>query len=312
MPTGNGNPVRKEKDKPDKRSVQTLLAAKKDDKNLKRSHHEVSMDSSSDLIVEFSNLQEDLNSIKTTLKDVVKKPDLEESLGRIVKKEDLETVVTAIVTKLINQVKHDIDEKLREKTNKQTKAIEELSSENQKLKEAIAEQNKTIRELRMEVSSNQKMAKESLQMANYNQQYSRKLNIKVMNYPESPTENTKELFINKIVKEKLKISVTPEEIQAIHRIPGQNQQHRPILVKLKNSEVKYRIMKEKKNLPLEKTFNLVDDVTKHNMDLIGKLRDQKDIDSAWYFNCGVYAKLKSSGKRVKFDICDDIHRKLNM
>ena len=75
----------------------------------------------------------------------------------------------------------------------------------------------------------------------------------------------KDLFIN---EKKLKITVKPEDIQAIHRIPGQNKQHRPILVKLRNSDVKYNIMKGKKNLPLEKTFSLVDDVTKHNMDLI--------------------------------------------
>ena len=99
------------------------MAAKKDkesaNKNLKGTHEGVSMDSSSDLIVEFSNFQEDLQSIKNCLKDVVKKTDLEQSLGKIVKKDNLETVVTSIVTKLINQAKNDIDGKLKEKTKKQ-------------------------------------------------------------------------------------------------------------------------------------------------------------------------------------------------
>ena len=87
------------------------------------------------------------------------------------------------------------------------------------------------------------------------------------------------------------------KIQVIHRIPDKNREHRPVLVKLINSDVKYRVMKEKKNLSHECIFKLVDDVTKHNMDLISKLRKNSNIEGSWYYNCAVYGKT-DAGKRI--------------
>jgi hypothetical protein len=49
-------------------------------------------------------------------------------------------------------------------------------------------------------------------------------------------------------------------------------------------------MRAKKNLPKKETVRLVDDVTKHNMGLITRLRNCKELESAWYFNCSVYGK----------------------
>ena len=155
------------------------------------------------------------------------------------------------------------------------------------------------------------IAKEALQMSNYNQQYSRKFNIKIMNYPEKTVENLRDEFVKNIVKDKLDVRIEPSEIQAIHRIPGKDGEIRPVIVKLVNSEVKYRIMKEKKKLPKEPEgrLKLVDDVTRHNMGLITRLWKCDKIESAWYYNCAVYAKTKS-GRRMKFDIFDDISKKI--
>ena len=105
------------------------------------------------------------------------------------------------------------------------------------------------------------------------------------------------------------VKVDSSEIQAIHRIPGKIGEARPVIVKLVNSEVKYRIMRAKKNLPKKETVRLVDDVTKHNMGLITRLRNCKELESAWYFNCSVYGKTFDE-KRIKFDIFDDINNKI--
>ena len=205
-------------------------------------------------------------------------------------------------------MKKEIDEKLREKTNKQSKAIEDLSQQNEDLREMIAQQRKTIEELKTQVIDNEVRSKEAVQMSNYNEQYSRKFNIKVMNCPEEKGENLTDLFIHDIVKDKLKVDIKPSDIQAIHRIPGKKGQHNPILVKMVNSEVKTRVMVKKKSLP-KKGINLVDDVTKYNMGLITRLRECKDLDSVWYFNCSVYGKTVA-GTKVKFNIFDDINQKL--
>lgn len=297
----------------DKKTVQTLLSAKKGSEKqpTKRPNAEVSMDSSSDLSIELANLQQDLSTIKDSLEGVVKKTDLDSALNNIVKKSDLESIVTSIVGKLIDDFKKEFNQKLFEKTSKQTEAIESLSRENQQLRELISEQRIVIKELTSQSNDNQMIAREALQMSNYNEQYSRKFNIKVMNYPEKPDENLRNEFIKDIVKDKLGVTVVSDEIQAIHRIPGKDGGARPIIVKVANSEVKYRIMKEKKKLPKEPegSLKLVDDVTRHNMGLITRLWKNDKVESAWYYNCSVYAKTKA-GKRMKFDIFDDLKTKL--
>ena len=65
-------------------------------------------------------------------------------------------------------------------------------------------------------------------MSNYNQQYSRKLNIKIMNYPEKKDEKIRDIFVKDIVKDKLNVKVDPSEIQVIHRIPGKIGETRPV------------------------------------------------------------------------------------
>ncbi|CAG2234576.1 unnamed protein product [Mytilus edulis] len=312
MPGGNSNNSDKKGDKKNVQTVQTLLAAKKGSEKgnpAKRTHTDVSMDSSVDMTIELSNLHHDLDGIKESLEGVVKRTDLDKALNNIVRKDDLETIVTSIVTKLVDSMKKEIEGNLKDKTNKQTKAVEELSKENECLRELIASQRKMIHELQINVKDNGIISKQALQMSNYNQQYSRKFNIKVMNFPENNDENLREIFKSKIVKDTLKVNIRPDEIQAIHRIPGKQGQHRPVIVKLLNSEVKYRIMREKKNMPKQCTFRLVDDVTKSNMELITRLRDSDQLDSAWYFNCAVYGKTEA-GRRLKFDIFDDIAKRL--
>jgi hypothetical protein len=140
--------VNKSSEKPKSaQTVQTLLAAKNGNekqkkKTPKKSNTEVSMDNSSDLTIELSNFQNDLDIIKDSLESVVKKTDLDKSLDDIVKKSDLETVVISIVTKLLDSFKKEINERISEKSNKQTKAIENLTKEDEELREQIAGQRK--------------------------------------------------------------------------------------------------------------------------------------------------------------------------
>jgi hypothetical protein len=78
-------------------------------------------------------------------------------------------------------------------------------------------------------------------------------------------KNKRYICVKDIVKDKLNVKVDSVEIQAIHRIPGKIGESRPVIVKLVNSKVKYRIMRAKKNLPKRETGRLVDDVTKHEI-----------------------------------------------
>ena len=70
-------------------------------------------------------------------------------------------------------------------------------------------------------------------------------------------KNKRYICVKDIVKDKLNVKVDSVEIQAIHRIPGKIGESRPVIVKLVNSKVKYRIMRAKKNLPKKETVRLV-------------------------------------------------------
>ena len=122
----------------------TKSSSEKPSKEDKRTHSDVSMDSSIDLAV----IQNDLEAIKGKLEKVMKKNDLDQLSQSLVKKSDIELIITSIVTKLMDNLKKELDEKLEkkfiEKTGKQQKAIEELTKENEQLREITVEQRRTI------------------------------------------------------------------------------------------------------------------------------------------------------------------------
>ncbi|KAK3086346.1 hypothetical protein FSP39_017179 [Pinctada imbricata] len=108
------------------------------------------------------------------------------------------------------------------------------------------------------------------------------------------------------------VQIHDSDVIAIHRIPGRRGATRPILVKVRNSDVKARIMKKRKRVrQAGQDMRLSDDVTKLNSALIQRLIDHPGIDQAWYFNGAVYATAADSdGKKIKFDIFDDIEMKI--
>ena len=94
--------------------------------------------------------------------------------------------------------------------------------------------------------------------ATYNEQYSRKNNVKVFNFPKKQNENLRTEFINKGEKY---LNVKLEERDG----------PQPVIVRLFNSDVKRNVMKAKKNLSDGVRF--VDDVTKRNLELMSNLRN---------------------------------------
>jgi hypothetical protein len=49
----------------------------------------------------------------------------------------------------------------------------------------------------------------------------------------------------KLVNTELKVHISPSDVQAIHRIPGKDRGIRPVIVKVKNTEVKINIMRKR-------------------------------------------------------------------
>lgn len=141
------------------------------------------------------------------------------------------------------------------------------------------------------------MTQKAIEKSNKNEQYSRKSNIKFLGLPEKKVLND--------ALQEVGINLEEKNIVAMHRIPGQKDKPKPILVKMRNSEEKTSIMRKRAEIRDGiKGWKVMDVVTKHNILLIKRLVQSELITSTWYFNGYVYGQ--SGMKRIKFDIFDDI------
>ena len=217
-------------------------------------------------------------------------------------KNDMKTFIKATVQDIMNEINKNIevtiDIKVQERTKKWQEEIDMLREENDQLKLKLLNANKNS-------LSFQKTANLALEKANYNEQYSRKNNIKIMNIREEAGEDDSTL-LNKVsdLLGKQDITLSPHQVIAIHRIPGKPGSPKPVLMKVTNTTVKSTIMRKRKVMK-SAGHRLVDDVTRLNTELITRLFDHPAIEAAWYFNGTVYGKT-TAGRRIKFDLHDDI------
>ena len=245
----------------------------------------------------------DVKQIKDSINDLTKRSDDMKTKADM--KTFIKTTIDEIMIEINENMEVTIDIKIKEKTETIKKEIEQLNkdiesirSENIKLKNDLSEAKKNNEETA-------KIAKQGLQKANQNEQYSRKNNVKILNIEEQTDEDEGKLMntVGELLHRQ-SVHITPGQIVAIHRIPDKSGTHKPVLIKFRNNSDKTRVMKTRAGMKAM-GHRLVDDVTKLNTTLISKLTDHTLIDSAWYFNGAICGKT-TSGKRLKFDMYDDI------
>lgn len=272
----------------------------------KRKIEDVANSSAEELMLLNTHMDElsgDMKQIRENLNGLMKKSD------EMMTKEDMKAFIKSTVEEIMTEINKNmevtIDIKVKEKTDAMNNDIKQLNKE---LESIRSENNKLKSDLSNAVKANEtteKLAKQGLQKANQNEQYSRKNNVKIRNIAEDGVEDEATL-INTVgaLLEKQGVIIRPEHILAIHRIPAKVGTDKPVLVKFRNNNDKTRVMKTRAGMKAAGN-RLVDDVTKLNTDLISKLNNHDLIDSAWYFNGAIYGKT-TSGHRLKFDIYDDI------
>ena len=275
-------------------------------KSAKRSIEEVANSSAEEIALLSTHMDElstDMKQIKDNISDLMKKSD--DMMTKADMKTFIKSTVEEIMTEIYKTIEVTIDIKVKEKTETMKKQIEQLNkdiesvrNENNKLKTDLSEAKKQNEETA-------KIAKQGLQKANQNEQYSRKNNVKILDIAEQPDEDEDKL-INTVgeLLYKQKVTITPQQIVAIHRIPGKSGSPKPVLIKFRNNNDKTKVMKTRAGMKAMGN-RLVDDVTKLNTTLISKLNDHAQIDSAWYFNGAIFGKT-NSGKRLRFEMYDDI------
>ena len=92
------------------------------------------------------------------------------------------------------------------------------------------------------------------------------------------------------------VTVTKDDILAMHRVPSQKSDPCPVIMKFLWSEKRQEVIVKRQEVM--ESFVIIDHVITRNFDLINKLRDHcEGIDSAWYFNCNIYA-LDATGHNI--------------
>ncbi|KAH3851343.1 hypothetical protein DPMN_093823 [Dreissena polymorpha] len=258
--------------------------------------------SDSSEIMDFGKLQEQIDTMCSSIMD------LREDLKSVVKKEEIEECLTRVMTGIEARILKDFEKLVDHNVQEVKEKVDSLEFKYQSLQEHVTQlgkQHEELESMEIQMSKTNDLAKEANKKANYNEQYSRKNNVKIMDVKIDGDESSETLITNVpnpfnnqgVILEK-------QDIMAIHRIPGRKGSTKPVLFKLMNNSVKSNLMKKRKTMK-EAGNRIADDVTKLNSGLISQLTLHHNIDSAWFFSGSVYGQTTRQ-ERVKFDIYDNI------
>ena len=267
----------------------------------KRTISEVSEASAEELTIinqQLEHLNSDLKETKDKVMSLMSRNEVQDFISETIGK---------VAVSLEKQLEIVIDKKVTEKTKELTEKVKSLEFDNNQLTDRVLQAEKDLKTYKDKLTACEKLAIASAQKSNFNEQYSRKNNVKILNIPEGTyeTEQTLTEVVTTALLAKGNVDLDPQDIIAIHRIPGKSGAPKPVLMKLKNNSVKTRIMKQRRAMK-DAGHRLVDDVTKLNTGLIGRLTKHSRIESAWYFNGAVYGKT-TGGQRHKFEVYCNIN-----
>lgn len=239
---------------------------------------------------QLEQLSDDSKEMKEKVSDMLTKAEL---------KDFIRETVDQFVRQLEVRIEREIEQKVKDRTIELNDRLDSLTFDNVELKEQLEKMMTALK-------NNESLAQKAIEKSNDNEQYSRKNNIKIMGVPEQGTETIENLssHVCNILRTRINLAIDPQNIEAIHRIPGKPNNPRPVLVKMRNNHEKTKIMRKRREMK-ELGYRLVDDVTKLNTELIGRLSHHEHISSAWFFNGNIYGKT-SDGKRHKFGLHSNI------
>ncbi|WAQ95622.1 hypothetical protein MAR_028312 [Mya arenaria] len=227
------------------------ISAKGDEKpTAKRTNSEVSNDS-----MDNGAIQRQLDVVNENLLE------LRGDLKHMLKKDEVENLITSNISNILKELeqktedrilrmKKDIEEDMKAKidtdieklVNIKTKGLEDkinsLEFDNNALKEKLDSSKsyytQEIDRLKDKANENGRISREASKKANYNEQYSRKNNIKIMDIKEDGNE-TEALLSTKVIDilGDQGIKLESHQFVAIHRIPGGRGHAKPVLMKLR-------------------------------------------------------------------------------
>ncbi|CAG2235036.1 unnamed protein product [Mytilus edulis] len=198
-------------------------------------------------------IENELDEIKQSLKNMRKKADCTEIVTEIFKslsenlKKQIKKEIMSEVKSEVEKLKNNYDSKISHLHDK----LNTIEFENGNLLEKNASLHSDLRKMREVVDENNKKATESVRLGNWNEQYSRKKNVKIYHLPE-------------------------------------NRNDHEVLIKFLRMDTKISLLRKKKAINEALKVRIGDDITKLNQGLLNRLYQHDNIISSWYFNGHVY------------------------
>ena len=139
---------------------------------------------------------------------------------------------------------------------------------------------KTISVLEGKVSALESRLDRVSNMANENEQYSRRHNIRISGFEEEKGDDCMEKIV-KFCNEKLSVVITEDHIDRAHRVgkPSEGKQ-RAIIARLKAHKDKITILRKMKDL-INSNFYVNEDLTRINQKLLYTVRKESELYQGW-------------------------------
>ena len=274
---------------------------------------------------DLADIHRELKHISDLMQDLVKKSEMK-ALVKSTVREVVSEMKPQIKKELEAEIRNNMKVTLQKEVQKEVESVEKERKKDMNLindrfdgvdldligvRQDINKQVNELHDMKKKLGSALQSANDALKLANQNQQYSQKNNIKILNWKEEKNESSETLLDEFIsVMADAEVELDKADILAIHRVPGRKVGRgipKPVVVKFLRTDVRLTVIKKRQEVM--DTFTMIDHITERNIELLTKLRDNADIDSAWYYNCNIYA-IDVIGERHKFYVGDNNDKKL--
>jgi hypothetical protein len=121
-----------------------------------------------------------------------------------------------------------------------------------------------------------------------NEHYTRRNNIKIYDLAENIGESCVDT-VQTLVRDKMKIEITPEQIAVTHRIFGRPNKPRPIIVRFEQHDVKFAVLKQRRQLN-DTGVSIHEDLVKAVSDKLLAIKEKEECVDAWAWNGKILIK----------------------
>ena len=121
-----------------------------------------------------------------------------------------------------------------------------------------------------------------------NEQYTRQNNIKIFGIVENRNENCVDI-VRDLARNRLHLEIRPEQIAITHRILGKQGKPRPIIVRFGDHEVKYTMLKQRRQLK-GSGISIQEDLVRGVWDKLSMIKESKQCKDCWAWNGKIFVK----------------------